>query len=67
MGVQLEYCVQCWVCHGKKGIELLKRAQRRALKLVKGLENRSYGAADGIGVVQAGGRWRRVHHSVRGA
>ena len=49
MGVQLEYCVQCWVCHGKKGIELLKRAQRRALKLVKGLDRVIKGYEERLG------------------
>jgi len=51
----LESCIQLWSPQHKKDMELLEQGQRRAAKLIRGLENLSYEERlERVGTVQSG-------------
>ncbi|KAK4827903.1 hypothetical protein QYF61_022326 [Mycteria americana] len=50
----LQFCIQLWSPQHRKDMDLLERVQRRATKMIRGLEHLSYEKAERVGVVQPG-------------
>ncbi|GAB0208425.1 mitochondrial enolase superfamily member 1 [Grus japonensis] len=50
----LEYCIQLWGPQYRRDMELLERVQRRAMKLMRGLEHLYYEDRLRVGIVQPG-------------
>ena len=42
MRPHVQYCVQAWGTQYRKDVKLLKRVQRRATRMIRGLEHLAY-------------------------
>ncbi|PKU44947.1 hypothetical protein llap_4760 [Limosa lapponica baueri] len=54
MRTHLEYCIQLWGPQHKKDMDLLEQIQRRAVKMISGLEHLCYEDRLRVGVAQPG-------------
>ena len=60
----LEYCIQAWGPHYRTDVELLEQVQRKATKMIRGLEHLSYeGRLRELGLVFLGKEkaWGKPH------
>ena len=60
----LEFCIQMWSPHYRRDVDLLECVQRRATKMIQGMEHHTYKDRLRIGAVQPGEEKALGKHSL---